>query len=55
MLEQNQTKIFAFKEKPKGDEARINGGFFVLEPGVSCGVSGRRRYASPIIRIFSDL
>jgi glucose-1-phosphate cytidylyltransferase len=31
-LEQNQHKISAFKEKPKGDGAWINGGFFVLEP-----------------------
>lgn len=33
-LEQNQYKISAFKEKPKGDGAWINGGFFVLEPNV---------------------
>jgi len=33
-LEQNQHKIFAFKEKPKGDGAWINGGFFVVEPSV---------------------
>ncbi len=33
-LDKNQTKITAFKEKPKGDGAWINGGFFVLEPGV---------------------
>jgi len=32
-LDQNQYKISAFKEKPKGDGAWINGGFFVLEPG----------------------
>lgn len=31
-LDQNQRKISAFKEKPKGDGAWINGGFFVLEP-----------------------
>lgn len=28
------TKIDHFREKPKGDNAWINGGFFVLEPGV---------------------
>ncbi|RJO61800.1 glucose-1-phosphate cytidylyltransferase [candidate division WS5 bacterium] len=28
------SKISAFKEKPQGDGAMINGGFFVLEPGV---------------------
>jgi glucose-1-phosphate cytidylyltransferase len=33
-LDRNQQKISAFKEKPKGDGAWINGGFFVLEPGV---------------------
>jgi glucose-1-phosphate cytidylyltransferase len=33
-LDENQTQITAFKEKPKGDGAWINGGFFVLEPGV---------------------
>jgi glucose-1-phosphate cytidylyltransferase len=32
-LEQDQKKISTFKEKPKGDGAWINGGFFVLEPG----------------------
>ena len=33
-LEHDQTLIPTFKEKPKGDGAWINGGFFVLEPGV---------------------
>lgn len=33
-LSSNQSKIFAFKEKPQGEGAMINGGFFVLEPGV---------------------
>ena len=33
-LEQNQHKISAFKEKPKGDGAWINGGFFVVEPSI---------------------
>jgi glucose-1-phosphate cytidylyltransferase len=33
-LDKEQQKIFTFKEKPKGDGAWINGGFFVLEPGV---------------------
>lgn len=27
-------KVISFKEKPKGDGALINGGFFVLSPGV---------------------
>jgi len=33
-LEQDQCKISAFKEKPKGDGAWINGGFFVVDPSV---------------------
>jgi glucose-1-phosphate cytidylyltransferase len=33
-LEGNQQLISTFKEKPQGDGAWINGGFFVLEPGV---------------------
>jgi glucose-1-phosphate cytidylyltransferase len=33
-LQSGQSKITDFKEKPKGDGAWINGGFFVLEPEV---------------------
>ena len=33
-LSENNGKITQFREKPKGDGAWINGGFFVLEPGV---------------------
>lgn len=33
-LEADQTRIGHFREKPKGDGAWINGGFFVLEPQV---------------------
>jgi glucose-1-phosphate cytidylyltransferase len=33
-LAKDQTKITAFREKPRDDGAWINGGFFVLEPGV---------------------
>ena len=33
-LEKNKHKIYAFKEKPKGDGAWINGGFFIVEPSV---------------------
>lgn len=31
-LDKAQDKIISFKEKPKGDGAWINGGFFILEP-----------------------
>jgi glucose-1-phosphate cytidylyltransferase len=30
----DEVKVFAFQEKPKGDGAWINGGFFVCEPEV---------------------
>ena len=33
-LSENKTKIESFKEKPKGDNAWVNGGFFVLDQGV---------------------
>jgi glucose-1-phosphate cytidylyltransferase len=33
-LNENQMQINSFKEKPQGDGAWINGGFFVLEPDV---------------------
>lgn len=33
-------KVRAFEEKPKGDGARINGGFFVLHPSVIDEVEG---------------
>jgi glucose-1-phosphate cytidylyltransferase len=33
-LAQEQTKITSFQEKPEGDGAWINGGYFVLEPEV---------------------
>lgn len=33
-LDNKQNKILTFREKPQGDGAWINGGFFVLEPGV---------------------
>ncbi len=35
-----QTKISRFREKPKGDGAWINGGFFVLEPGIMEYIEG---------------
>lgn len=33
-MTKDQNRIKTFKEKPKGDGAWINGGYFVLEPGV---------------------
>jgi glucose-1-phosphate cytidylyltransferase len=34
VLSQSETRINSFREKPDGDGAWINGGFFVLEPAV---------------------
>jgi glucose-1-phosphate cytidylyltransferase len=39
-LEQEQTLVSSFREKPRGDGAWINGGFFVLEPGALNYISG---------------
>jgi glucose-1-phosphate cytidylyltransferase len=39
-LDQEQHKVSTFKEKPHGDGAWINGGFFVLEPEVIDYITG---------------
>lgn len=39
-LEQDQTWVDRFREKPSGDGAWINGGFFVLEPSVIDRIEG---------------
>jgi glucose-1-phosphate cytidylyltransferase len=39
-LDENQMQIHSFKEKPQGDGAWINGGFFVLEPEVMDYIEG---------------
>ncbi len=39
-LAQEQTRISHFREKPQGDGAWINGGFFVLEPAVMDYITG---------------
>ncbi len=39
-LEEGQTKVTQFREKPQGDGAWVNGGFFVLEPGAIDYVDG---------------
>jgi len=39
-LQENDNKVSKFKEKPKGDGAWINGGFFVLEPKVFDYIDG---------------
>jgi glucose-1-phosphate cytidylyltransferase len=39
-LTEDQAKVAKFREKPQGDGAWINGGFFVLEPGVIDYIDG---------------
>ena len=39
-LAEKQTKVSHFREKPQGDGAWINGGFFVLEPGAIDYIDG---------------
>jgi len=39
-LSENDSKIRSFKEKPEGDGAWVNSGFFVLEPGVMDYIEG---------------
>lgn len=39
-LSKKQAKISSFKEKPKVDNAWINGGFFVVEPGALSYIAG---------------
>jgi glucose-1-phosphate cytidylyltransferase len=39
-LMDGETRISAFREKPRGDGAWINGGFFVLEPEVMDYIAG---------------
>jgi glucose-1-phosphate cytidylyltransferase len=41
-LGENEDRIAAFREKPTGDGAWVNGGFFVLEPGVFDFIDGDR-------------
>jgi glucose-1-phosphate cytidylyltransferase len=39
-MHENQTKLASFNEKPKGDGAWINGGYFVLEPQIFDYIDG---------------
>lgn len=39
-IETSGTRVQRFMEKPRGDNARINGGFFVLNPGVIDRIDG---------------
>jgi glucose-1-phosphate cytidylyltransferase len=39
-LDQDQNRVPSFREKPEGDGAWINGGFFVLEPAIFDYIEG---------------
>ena len=55
-LGEGQSKITNFREKPKGDGAWVNGGFFVLEPGVMDYIDGDYTVweKEPLIRLAKD-
>ena len=43
-LDIHQGQVLEFKEKPRGDGALINGGFFVLSPKVIDRIDGDGQY-----------
>jgi len=43
-LDARQQRVSTFNEKPAGDGAWVNGGFFVLEPGVFDYIAGDETY-----------
>lgn len=55
-LEEDQTKIERFREKPERDGAWINGGFFVLEPGVIDYIEGDQTVweQEPLVNLARD-
>lgn len=55
-LESNQLKVPSFKEKPQGDGAWVNGGFFVLEPQVLDYIEGDKTVweAEPLERLAEE-
>jgi glucose-1-phosphate cytidylyltransferase len=55
-LAEGQSRVASFREKPKGDGAWINGGFFVLEPGVMDYIEGDATVweQEPLINLAKD-
>jgi glucose-1-phosphate cytidylyltransferase len=55
-LGSDESKIRSFKEKPKGDGAWINGGFFVVDPGALDYIDGDATVweKEPLDRIAAD-
>ena len=55
-LAEGQDRIASFREKPQGDNAWVNGGFFVLEPGVLDYIDSDATFweAEPMERLAQD-
>ena len=55
-LSEGQTKVTNFREKPKGDGAWVNGGFFVLEPSALDYIDGDKTVweKEPLIGLAKD-
>ncbi|NIV17358.1 MAG: glucose-1-phosphate cytidylyltransferase [Woeseiaceae bacterium] len=55
-LDMEQQKITGFQEKPDGEGGRINGGFFVLSPGIFDYIDGDRTAweKEPMERLAND-
>ncbi|MGB8954076.1 MAG: glucose-1-phosphate cytidylyltransferase [Tumebacillaceae bacterium] len=55
-LEVQGDQVFGFKEKPKGDGSWINGGFYVMEPGVFDYIDGDETFLErePMERLAAD-
>jgi glucose-1-phosphate cytidylyltransferase len=55
-LEVADGRVSGFLEKPRGDHAWINGGFFVLEPGVGAYIAGDQTVweREPLERLATD-
>ncbi len=55
-LDAKQQRVTSFTEKPAGDGAWVNGGFFVLEPGVLDYIAGDDTYfeREPLERLARD-
>jgi glucose-1-phosphate cytidylyltransferase len=56
VLDAEKPEVAAFREKPKGDGAWINGGFFVLEPEVLDLIDGEQTIweREPLERLAAD-
>jgi len=56
VLKEDSSRVEHFREKPKGDGAWINGGFFVLEPGIFDYIDGDSTVweQEPLTRLAAD-